>query len=264
MSIPTVLAHDVIGANVHNAPPGQLAGYTTGSGAVPWTAAQFDAHPGTVRIDQSRTSSIWDSRADVDDYENGAVLLSELAGRAKERMASFHNVDRPGQREPAVYMSQSNVTAVVNALIAGGVVSRVGLWIANWNMTQAEAEAAVANASGPFPIIGIQYNDTGSGPSDTDIFSKNWLGTVSHAAPSGPVRRVIQAGNKMSFSGLADSRNMKEDSFLTEQEGFVHSGHLSPLHYNTLYAMKIAGDANAASGWARPALEPGTVYYTNG
>jgi hypothetical protein len=46
-------------------------------------------------------------------------------------------------------MSQSRVTEVVNALIAGGISSGVGLWIAHFGLTQAQATAMVLNASGP-------------------------------------------------------------------------------------------------------------------
>ena len=40
--------------------------------------------------------------------------------RARRALASRTGQARPGQRSPAVYMSQSRVTEVVNALVAGG------------------------------------------------------------------------------------------------------------------------------------------------
>src|SRR6516162_2517112 len=142
------VGYDVIGANLQHAPAGaQLAGYSTGSGPVPWSAAQFTAHPGTVRIDQDPAAS--DPTADVLDVERGAATTGDCPGWAKRAMADYGAATRPGQRWPAVYASASEVTPVVNALIAGGVTTGVGLWVANWDLTKAQAFADVLNAAGP-------------------------------------------------------------------------------------------------------------------
>jgi hypothetical protein len=167
---------------------GQMAGYVTGSGDVPWTQAQINAHPGLIRIDQTPTPTGWDKTADVDDYENGTVLLSELAPRAKERKASFAAATRPGQREPMVYAAASDITTVVNALIAGGVTSGVFLWVASWGVGQATAITAVQDAAGPFPIAGWQFADASMlpGPYDLSVFSSAWLAKVSRSGPPPP------------------------------------------------------------------------------
>lgn len=181
------VVYDVTGTNYGHQPSGPLALYVTGSAGVPATAAQLQAHPEAVLIDQTPASGQWDARADVDDYENGAVQLNELAPRAKERQASFKSAARIGQRSPAVYMSASNVTPVVNALIAGGVTSGVGLWVANWNLTEPDAIAEVTAASGPFPIIGVQYHNAGL--FDISVFSGSWLD--NRAAIKPPVTHAI-------------------------------------------------------------------------
>lgn len=175
---------DVTGANFGQQPAGQLALYVTGSGGVPATAAQLNAHQDAVLIDQTPASGQWDSKADVDDYENGAVSIDELAPRAKERMASYNNVVRVGQRRPAIYASASNITPVVNALIKGGVNSGVGLWVANWSLTEAQAIQDVINASGPFPIIGVQFHNAGA--FDISLFSTAWLNDRSHHVTKSP------------------------------------------------------------------------------
>jgi hypothetical protein len=180
--VTTVLVYDAIGSNVGHLPAEEAAGYVTGSSGVPWTQADWDAHPNAIRIDQTPVQGIWSADADVDDYENGAVQLNELAARAKARMAAFNGGLRPGQRKPAVYCSRSNVTAVVNALTAGGIASGVGLWIADWSGTEAEATAEVVAAGGPFPEIGRQY--VSNGTYDTSVFSQAWLSDVSVAAPA--------------------------------------------------------------------------------
>ena len=73
-------------------------------------------------------------------------------------------------------MSQSNVTPVVNALIAGGVTSGIGLFVADWNGL-ANAQAMLAKSSGPFPVIGVQYEDAGS--YDLDVWLTSWLSNRS-------------------------------------------------------------------------------------
>src|ERR1700758_1337040 len=118
-----VLVYDAIHDNIGALPAGaQVAGYTTGTGTdIRWTNADFAAHPGAVRIDQDPAAS--DPTADVLDIEAGAPARASRTSGA-----------RPGQRPPAVYMSQSVVAEVVNALNAGGVSSGVGLWVVNWGL----------------------------------------------------------------------------------------------------------------------------------
>jgi hypothetical protein len=177
----TVVA-DATHGNIGSLPAGiHAAGYVTGSGDVPWNAADWSAHPDAIRIDQTPADSPWDATADADDMERGAVRLDELAGRAKLRIASFRNGTRPGQRSPLVYASAVNITAVVNALISSGVTSGVGLWVANWNLTEPAAIADVTAAAGPFPIRGIQYVNTG--PYDLSVMDTAWLANRSGQIP---------------------------------------------------------------------------------
>jgi hypothetical protein len=175
MTIATVTVCDAVGANVAHLPHGQAAGYTTGSGVVPWSAADWKAHPGAVRICQNPSAS--DVTADCLDVEAGAATIGVAAQWAEAAAANFAAGKRPGQRHPAIYMSLSSVTPVVNALIAGGIAEGPGLWVANWNLTAAEATALVVHAGGPFPIIGVQYRNAGL--YDVSIFSRAWLDAVS-------------------------------------------------------------------------------------
>jgi len=163
--------HDNIGALPEGA---QVAGYTTGTGThIRWTAADFAAHPGAVRIDQDPAAS--DPTADILDIEAGAATPASAPGWVRRALASRASQARPGQRSPAVYMSQSGVTEVVNALVAGGISSGVGLWIAHFGLTQAQATAMVLNASGPFPVIGVQFRNAPA--FDVSVFSSDWLAT---------------------------------------------------------------------------------------
>lgn len=185
------VVYDATHANIGSLPPGiQAAGYTTGTPDVAWNTSDFGNHPGAIRIDQSPASTVWDATADVDDFERGAVQLGELPVRAKLRMVAFKAGTRPGQRTPLVYVSQSNVSQVANALFNAGVDSGVGLWVANWNLTDVQGIADVTAASGPYPIRGVQIHNAGA--FDISVFDVAWLANLSGgAAPVAPVEAVV-------------------------------------------------------------------------
>lgn len=189
-----IVGYDAIHDNVGKVPKGsQAAGYTTGTPDIAWTNADWGRFPGAVRICQDSVAS--DGTADVLDVESGAATPAECPGWAKRAMASFSSNARHGQRAPAIYTSASNVTAVANALVNGGVKSGVGLWVANWNLSQPEAIAAVQSASGPYPIVGVQYSN---GPYyDYDIWGTAWL-----QATSGNLARNPVAGLKVTRRGF--------------------------------------------------------------
>jgi hypothetical protein len=159
----------------------QAAGYDTGGPGVAWTQEMWDAHPGAVHVDQDPyDGSLFTS--DVLDCEAGAVPVGspQIPAWAKNAQASWNEAKRPGQRRPALYCSASNVTANVNALIAGGITAGVGLWVASWGIGTAAAVAEILSSAGPFPVIGIQFD--GGDEIDSDVFSTQWLEDVSGKA----------------------------------------------------------------------------------
>ena len=153
---------DATGANAAALPAGIgiTAGYVTGSGGVPWSAEQFSAHPDAIRIDQSPVNTPADETADILDYENGAATLADVAPWALAAKAAWASAARPGQRHPAVYASQSSLTAVCNALAAARVTG-VGLWVADWTGSRDAAVAMLEASSGPYPVIGVQWANKG-------------------------------------------------------------------------------------------------------
>ena len=186
---PVVAGFDCTGSNEPSAPKGaQLAGYDTGSGGIPWTPAQYAAHPGTIHIDQDPDAR--DPAADILDVEEGAATTADCPTWSRRAQADFDAGTRPGQRRPGIYTSAANVTAVVDALIRGGVTSGVGLWVANWNLSEAQAIRDVQAAAGPFPIIGVQYGTGTWG--DFDVWAHGWLTTISGTFATNPVSGLHQ------------------------------------------------------------------------
>ncbi len=199
MTTATTDLYDATHANIGHLPTNShVAGYVTGSGDVPWTTADWAAHPGAVRIAQSPILSVDESpRPDFIDFEAMAVTLAEVAPLIKAEQAAFTRGERPGQRWPGVYCSRSVVHEVANALIAGGVTS-CPLGIADYNTNiaagKAEAVAEVAAESGPFPVVWRQYSDQGGGGAyDLGIVSVAWLANVSKA-PVVPVKPTVPPG----------------------------------------------------------------------
>jgi hypothetical protein len=132
-----------------------------------------------MRIDQSPVLTQADETADFFDLEVGAVTLAEIAQLVKAGQAAYRSARRPGQRNPGVYCSASGVTPLVNALIKGGVTS-CPLGVADYSTPAATAQAAVAHANGPYPVVWYQYADTGGGGDwDLGFASVTWLNEVS-------------------------------------------------------------------------------------
>ena len=183
----SVAMFDATGANFAHLPPGQAAGYTTGTAGVPWTGAMWAERPGAVRIDQTPSASSWDALADVQDFEAGAVTLAEIAPRVKSMAAAWHAAARPGQRSPAVYVgARPNATPVVNALIAAGIHSGVALAVAAPGMSDAEAQALIETDRGtPWPIVWVQNGFHGE-------FDSGWADTAWLAAVSQAPRKLAQ------------------------------------------------------------------------
>ena len=166
-----VICYDAIAGNISHLPKGhQAAGYATGGSGIVWSAADWSAHPGAVRIDQDTAGSSY--TADVLDVERGAATAAEAPNWARHALASYHQGSRPGQRAPAVYMNLSTMTSVVNALAAAKITG-IGLWIAHWGTSESADAAQIMASGGPYPVIGVQY--TLVADYDISVMSASWL-----------------------------------------------------------------------------------------
>ena len=242
MTIATVTVCDAIRANISHLPKGPAAGYTTGHGTVPWGAAEWKAHPGAVRICQDPGAT--DETADVLDVEAHAAGVGECARWAEAAAANVAAGKRPGQRHPAIYMSLSTVTPVVNALIAGGISEGVGLWVAHWGIAPDEAITVVQHAGGPFPIVGVQYRNAGT--YDVSVFSRPWLAAVSGdpVTPSKWHGEYVTAG-QFSLAQLAAKLGVPPAALLR----------MTAVHYKS-FGDPLAAWLNAVHAGTRPASTP--------
>jgi hypothetical protein len=183
----TVIAgYDCMGSNVDKLPAGQAAGYSTGSDGIPWTQEQANTRDKPyplIWIDQSPTVEAIELTADVYDIETGAVTPAQIPGIITQARQNYNDAKRPGQRWPAVYCNQSTLTTVANELVAAKLTD-VPIWLAVPGRSYADASAQITGASGPFPVIGQQYAwDTYY---DFDLWSMEWLATVSHVVKPAP------------------------------------------------------------------------------
>lgn len=184
MDLTTV--YDCTGANLGKfpVPPGVLlALYLTGSDGVPASPAQRAAHPNAVLIDQSPVNTPASTLADLIDVEPRAGTVQDVPGWVKSARINFRDGIRPGQRWPAVYVEESELTPVANALVAAGITSGVNLFLTK-PMPLTTATHLLNTTGGPFPFVGIQYEFHDL--YDISVVSTAWLNDVSGKPPVTP------------------------------------------------------------------------------
>ena len=179
-----VIGADATHDGLPHVPPGykQLAGYSTEEGTnagIRWTPEDSAAHPGWVRICQDAGAT--DRTADVLDIERGAATIADAPAWYRDAAGHYKAGTRPGQRWPAFYTSQDNITPLVNHLISSGIPSGPGLIIANWSISEGQAAHEVLDAGGPFPVRGMQFQSFQF--YDVDLWSESWLAVVSKVPP---------------------------------------------------------------------------------
>lgn len=173
---------DATHSNLGGVPAGQGAGYTTGTPDIKWTAEDWAAHPGAVRIDQDAASS--DPSADALDVESGAATPESVPGWTDRAYDDYESGARPGQRVPAVYCSLSVVQSVADALVANPSRFPPKLWVAHWGITMDEAAALIGTQISGLTVIGVQFANRGA--FDSDVFDSAWLASVASGPTSSP------------------------------------------------------------------------------
>jgi hypothetical protein len=154
--------HDDVARIPVSAP--KVAGYVTGTADIAWTAADWDRFPkaGHVRINQGHTWSAETVLAcDVLDVEAHAVTAAEAADGVRARIAA-------GIEWTTIYGSESWLAEVVNALKALGAswyLGHVDCWLAEWNLSLAEAAALIGTEIHGLTCRAVQWASPTSNPS---------------------------------------------------------------------------------------------------
>jgi peptidoglycan hydrolase-like protein with peptidoglycan-binding domain len=255
-----VIVYDAIAGNVSHLPKGQqAAGYATGGSGIVWSAANWAAHPGAVRIDQDTRASL--RTADVLDVERGAATAAAAPAWAKGALASYHQASRPGQRSPVIYANLSTMTSVVNALTKAKVTG-IGLWIAHWGTSESADAAEINSGSGPYPVIGVQYTSVAN--YDISVMSRTWLGAVSGAGSnptlaegaSGPAvvtaqKRLNVWGAKLTADGDFGAATFSAVRVFQAREKLATDGVIGATTWAALN--RNPAPVTPAGSWAYPA-----------
>ncbi|MGZ6570482.1 MAG: hypothetical protein ACXVHB_05865 [Solirubrobacteraceae bacterium] len=152
---------DTIGANAANIPAGtkKVAIYLTGGGGIAWSNADVAKlqHDDpelqvVVRIDQSNSLLVLPVYL-VKDIEPGASTIAVAIEEARKRAAA-------GLRT-CLYTFEADMGAVRAAVAAAGLEARIDYWVADWNLTRAEA---IARLQRDPTLKAIQWASPSSNP----------------------------------------------------------------------------------------------------
>jgi hypothetical protein len=194
--------------------------YATGTDGIEATAAEIarfrSVGVSVGLIDQTPSLSVFASgiaHVAVADVESGAGTPSTVSAAVLERQAR--------KELSTVYCSQNDLSTVKNALVAAKVdMVGVVFGVANYNLSRAEAEAALASNS---DWAYVQYGDPTTNPNtmvpgstvtlteaqaDIDVANSSW---VAQFLPpiNGPFRQVLHVGETIeSFAQARDANTL--------------------------------------------------------
>jgi len=164
MTIPKVTLLDTVGTTSQHIPTGTpyVGGYVTGSGAVPWSAADWARFPNSrhVRIDQSPSANPDPHSYDVMDMETFALTADEVAANHKRRIDA-------GIEWSTVYATRSNLalaTAAIKGLGGNYWYGHVNYGLADWNLDEEEAAALIGTLVEEATCIWVQWASPTSNP----------------------------------------------------------------------------------------------------
>lgn len=161
---------DAVRVNAHNIPAGtpRVAGYVTGSGVVPWTAAQWDLFPpeARVRIDQSPSLSVFRlGGADVADVEPFAGTVASFVQAVEDRIR-----DGANGGWSTIYGTSDTIAAARDALdrlyprTPTWYYGHVDCWLADWNLDEQHAAAVIGELVHGLSCRAVQWASPTSNP----------------------------------------------------------------------------------------------------
>lgn len=169
---------DATHSNAGNINPSvaKVAGYVTGTPDIEWTDADWARFPnsGHVRIDQGHGNLLIDG-VDAYDVEFGALSPSMMPDIVKQRIGAGH-------QWTTIYAGHAKLQACRLALEQAGqhgwYYGHVDAWLADWNLTQAQAQALLGHELYGLTVRAVQWASPTSNP-DTPV---PWSSTTLKAA----------------------------------------------------------------------------------
>lgn len=136
----------------------QVCGYVTevgNQGDIKWTQADWDRFPAYVKRTIAQLPQN-DPSADILDVETGAATDPTAVSWIKMR----HMQQLPAH----IYVDAANVDALYSAVAAAGELANTYLWLADWNLDEAEATALLGTKYKGFPVDAVQWASPSSNP----------------------------------------------------------------------------------------------------
>lgn len=237
----TVLMPDAIGADSSRLPSDleKVAGYLTGSQGIAWTQADWDRFHGVkVPIDQSISSDpLPEHKMLVLDIESGAKTIAIALAQTQSRK-------RLGL-ETTWYLSAASLAAAQAAVAGVALQAFVWYFVANWNLTEAEAAAAIRGR-----IVAVQFASPSSDPgllvpgsrltlrevnADLSVTSSSWF-------PSSPApKRSLKPHPKVTAAGLSSAI----------ATGIAAAAHAAGVKLTPAETGAIVSVAGVIAGWLR-------------
>jgi hypothetical protein len=161
----TLIAVDTVHTYVPNIPAGdasiqQVNGYVTQEGdtaGIEWSQADWDRFPDYIKHTIAQLNSGNPLTADILDVETGAASDAEAVRWALGKLAA--------QEIAVIYVDAANADDLTQSLAEEGVsVWNTYLWLADWSLSLAEAEAKLGTYINGYEIVMVQWASPSSNP----------------------------------------------------------------------------------------------------
>jgi hypothetical protein len=203
--------HGAVGNVPANGPYTHVAGYTSGTSGIVWTASDWEKYPNQVhiRIEQGY-GGFTPNMADYDvlDIENGAWTPETAATEVKRRVEA-------GYVGTTLYAGDADLAATAVLIKAFGDavwVGHVDCVLANWNLNQAQAGAIVGTEVHGMTCRAVQWASPSSNPNtvlpgttltlkqanvDLNVVQSSWKPVVVPRGTSNPPTVAPPAADPM-------------------------------------------------------------------
>lgn len=135
-----------------------VCGYITEVGTtanIKWDASDWARFPHYDEVTIAQLPSN-DPAADILDVETGAATDQAAVVWVRQR----HDAGEAA----VIYVDAANADDLYNSLHAAGETENVYLWLANWNLTMAQASALLGTVQHGLPVLGVQWASPSSNP----------------------------------------------------------------------------------------------------